>query len=190
MLIDASSSSSYSCQSFRLTFRHHIGAGLSRFIANLIIRWSSHETCQWRTSHNRVLLTNVTLIIVWMLPTQKVGSFPRLATSKSVVAKNSLNGWPIWLISLPPHRGWRALVSHATTRGSFPVDTRDQHSCFGVLQVFGLYLSTYVIVIISIDRCMAIVDPISKNRAPRRVRLMLLAAWVFSAAVSLPQVCY
>jgi len=57
-----------------------------------------------------------------------------------------------------------------------------------VLQVFGLYLSTYVIVIISIDRCMAIVDPISKNRAPRRVRLMLLVAWVISAAFSLPQV--
>lgn len=57
------------------------------------------------------------------------------------------------------------------------------------LQVFGLYLSTYVIVIISIDRCLAIVDPISKNRAPRRVRLMLLLAWVFSAAFSIPQVC-
>jgi len=56
------------------------------------------------------------------------------------------------------------------------------------MQVFGLYLSTYVVVIISIDRCMAIVDPISKNRAPRRVRLMLVLAWMLSAAFSLPQV--
>jgi len=57
-----------------------------------------------------------------------------------------------------------------------------------MMQVFGLYLSTYVVVIISIDRCLAILDPISKNRAPRRVRLLLGVAWVLSAVFSIPQV--
>lgn len=56
------------------------------------------------------------------------------------------------------------------------------------LQVFGLYLSTYIIVIISIDRCMAILDPLRRNLAPKRVRLMILIAWVASAIFSLPQV--
>ena len=56
------------------------------------------------------------------------------------------------------------------------------------LQVFGLYLSTYVIVIISIDRCLAILDPISRNKAPARVRTMLTFAWVLSFMFSLPQV--
>lgn len=56
------------------------------------------------------------------------------------------------------------------------------------LQVFGLYSSTYVIVIISVDRCLAILDPISKNKAPGRVRTMLIVAWTLSALFSLPQV--
>ncbi len=56
------------------------------------------------------------------------------------------------------------------------------------VQVFGLYLSTYIIVIISLDRCCAILDPIGRNQAPARVRFMLLAAWVCSALFALPQV--
>jgi len=54
--------------------------------------------------------------------------------------------------------------------------------------VFGLYLSTYIIVIISIDRCIAILDPISKNRGPRSVKIMIGVAWILSAVFSLPQV--
>jgi len=60
--------------------------------------------------------------------------------------------------------------------------------CTACLQVFGLYLSTYIVVIISIDRCMAIMDPISKNRGPRRVKIMIAIAWILSAVFSVPQV--
>ena len=60
--------------------------------------------------------------------------------------------------------------------------------------MFGLYLSTYIVVIISIDRCIAILDPISKNRAPHRVKIMIGIAWILSAVFGLPQVrvdsCY
>ena len=56
------------------------------------------------------------------------------------------------------------------------------------VQVFGLYLSTYIIVIISIDRCLAILDPMSRNKAPRRVRAMIAVAWILSFLFSLPQV--
>lgn len=57
------------------------------------------------------------------------------------------------------------------------------------IQVFGLYLSTYIIVIVSLDRCFAILDPMSRNKAPRRVRIMVGTAWLGSVLVSLPQVC-
>jgi gonadotropin-releasing hormone receptor len=57
------------------------------------------------------------------------------------------------------------------------------------LQVFGLYLSTYIIVIIALDRCLAILDPMGRTRAPRRVRIMVVVAWAVSAVFSLPQVC-
>jgi len=56
------------------------------------------------------------------------------------------------------------------------------------VQVFGLYLSTYIVVIISIDRCIAILDPISKNRGPHRVKIMIGIAWILSTVLSLPQV--
>ena len=58
------------------------------------------------------------------------------------------------------------------------------------MQVFGLYLSTYIIVIISLDRCMAILDPMSRNLAPKRVRVMIITAWICSALFSLPQVSF
>ena len=56
------------------------------------------------------------------------------------------------------------------------------------LQVFGLYLSTYIIVIISVDRCYAILDPMSRNNAAKRVRILIVLAWFLSALFSLPQV--
>ena len=56
------------------------------------------------------------------------------------------------------------------------------------LQVFGLYLSTYIIVIISVDRCYAILDPMSRNNAAKRVRILIGVAWSLSALFSLPQV--
>uniref|UniRef100_X1YZA9 G-protein coupled receptors family 1 profile domain-containing protein n=1 Tax=Capitella teleta TaxID=283909 RepID=X1YZA9_CAPTE len=56
------------------------------------------------------------------------------------------------------------------------------------LQVFGLYLSTYIIVIIALDRCLAILDPMSRNRAPRRVRTMITVAWIMAGFFSTPQV--
>ena len=56
------------------------------------------------------------------------------------------------------------------------------------MQVFGLYQSTYIVVIISIDRCIAILDPISKNRGPHKVKIMIGIAWILSTVFSLPQV--
>ena len=55
-------------------------------------------------------------------------------------------------------------------------------------QVFGLYLSNYIIVVISIDRCSAILDPISKNKAPKRTKSMLVVAYTSSLLLSVPQV--
>lgn len=55
-------------------------------------------------------------------------------------------------------------------------------------QVFSLNLSTYITVVISLDRCFVIMDPISRHKAPRRVRLMIIASWCFCAVLSTPQV--
>ncbi|CAL1527335.1 unnamed protein product [Lymnaea stagnalis] len=58
---------------------------------------------------------------------------------------------------------------------------------FKYMQVFALYLSTYITVAISLDRCVAILDPMRRNGAAQRVRVMISFAWIFSALFSIPQ---
>lgn len=55
-------------------------------------------------------------------------------------------------------------------------------------QIFAFNLSTYITVVISLDRCFVIMDPISRNKAPRRVRIMIIVSWCLCAIFSIPQV--
>ena len=55
-------------------------------------------------------------------------------------------------------------------------------------RAFGLYLSSFILVTICLDRYFAILHPLSMNDADRRGKLMLSLAWLFSGVASLPQV--
>lgn len=57
------------------------------------------------------------------------------------------------------------------------------------LQVFSMYASTYVLVLLSIDRCMAVVFPMSIMMTPLRLNLLLAFVWVISGVLALPEVC-
>lgn len=57
-----------------------------------------------------------------------------------------------------------------------------------ILRVFGLYLSSMVLVAISIDRYYAIVHPLRVNYVSQRNKRLLVAAWLTSVLLSLPQV--
>ncbi|GIX69917.1 gonadotropin-releasing hormone receptor [Caerostris darwini] len=54
-------------------------------------------------------------------------------------------------------------------------------------RAFGLYLSSMVLVCISIDRFIAIVYTLKVNVAQKRVKYMLRCAWIFSFLSSVPQ---
>lgn len=56
------------------------------------------------------------------------------------------------------------------------------------MQMFSLYLSTFLLVVIGYDRFMAIKYPMSRANAKRRVIKLIFAAWALSAFFSLPQV--
>ncbi|XP_064474900.1 adipokinetic hormone/corazonin-related peptide receptor variant I-like isoform X2 [Ornithodoros turicata] len=56
-----------------------------------------------------------------------------------------------------------------------------------VLRAFGPYLSSMVLVCISLDRYYAILHPLKVNYAQRRGKIMLLTAWITSFVCSLPQ---
>ena len=86
----------------------------------------------------------------------------------------------VTLIMMPMEIGW-----HAT------VDWRAGDALCRILmffRVFGLYLSSFVLVVISLDRYFAILHPLSLNDANRRGKMMLAVSWVSSAIASSPQV--
>ena len=83
---------------------------------------------------------------------------------------------------MPMEIGW-----HAT------VDWRGSGALCRILmffRVFGLYLSSFVLVVISLDRYFAILHPLSLNDAKRRGNNMLVVSWVCSAIASSPQVLH
>ena len=53
---------------------------------------------------------------------------------------------------------------------------------------FGFYMSSMVLVCISLDRYFAVLHPLKVNDAQRRGKIMLFFAWIISAFISLPQV--
>lgn len=55
-------------------------------------------------------------------------------------------------------------------------------------RTFGLYLSSFVLVVISLDRYFAILYPLSLNDSDKRGKIMLAFAWLFSTVASIPQV--
>ena len=55
-------------------------------------------------------------------------------------------------------------------------------------RAFGFYLSSFILVTISLDRYFAILHPLSLTDADKRGKLMLGFAWIFSVIASTPQV--
>lgn len=54
-------------------------------------------------------------------------------------------------------------------------------------RAFGFYLSSFVLVAISLDRYFSIVHPLSIHDADKRGKLFLVFAWLLSSTASLPQ---
>lgn len=86
----------------------------------------------------------------------------------------------ITFVMIPVEVAW-----HATVRW-----TAGEISCrfFMFWRVFGFYLSSLLLIVISVDRYFAVVHPMSFSDADRRGKMMLKAAWVISAGASIPQV--
>ena len=59
---------------------------------------------------------------------------------------------------------------------------------FAFFRIFGLFLSSNILISISLDRFFAIVFPLSSRKAICNVKVMLGAAWVVSILSATPQV--
>ncbi|XP_071497233.1 gonadotropin-releasing hormone receptor-like [Diadema antillarum] len=52
---------------------------------------------------------------------------------------------------------------------------------------FGLFLSSFLTVDISLDHCMAVFYPLAKTQRPRKAKIMIIMSYVFAAFFSIPQ---
>jgi gonadotropin-releasing hormone receptor len=86
----------------------------------------------------------------------------------------------VTFVMIPLEVGWR--VTTQWLAGNFAC------KLFLFLRAFGLYLSSNILVCISLDRYFAIIYPLKVSDARRRGKLMLLFAWFTSFLCSIPQV--
>ena len=59
---------------------------------------------------------------------------------------------------------------------------------FMFFRIFGLFLSSNILICISLDRFYAIVCPLSSGKAIRNMKIMLWTAWIVSILSAAPQV--
>ncbi|XP_021933908.1 gonadotropin-releasing hormone II receptor-like isoform X2 [Zootermopsis nevadensis] len=85
----------------------------------------------------------------------------------------------VTFVMIPLEVGWR--VTTKWLAGNFAC------KLFLFLRTFGLYLSSNILVCISLDRYFAIIYPLKVSDARRRGKLMLLFAWFTSLLCSIPQ---
>jgi len=84
------------------------------------------------------------------------------------------------LVMMPLEIGWNLTVSWKA--GDFGC------RIFMFFRAFGIYLSSFILIAISLDRYFAVARPLNLQTANRRGRTMLIVAWVMSVIASLPQV--
>ena len=87
----------------------------------------------------------------------------------------------VTFLMMPGEIGWAATVYWAAG------DVACRFYKFG--SIFGLFLSSNILICISLDRFYAIVWPLSAGKAARNMKICLWAAWIFSFLSAAPQVC-
>ena len=88
----------------------------------------------------------------------------------------------VTFVMIPLEVGWR--VTTQWLAGNLAC------KLFLFMRAFGLYLSSNILVCISLDRYFAIIYPLKVSDARRRSKLMLSFAWFTSLLCSVPQVLY
>nr|AVA26880.1 red pigment concentrating hormone receptor [Carcinus maenas] len=83
-------------------------------------------------------------------------------------------------VMMPVEVGWAAMVQWLAGDALCRV--------FSFFRIFGHYLSSFILVCISIDRYFAVVHPLSMSAADKRGKIMLIFAWLLAFSCSMPQV--
>ncbi|ODM93171.1 Gonadotropin-releasing hormone II receptor [Orchesella cincta] len=85
----------------------------------------------------------------------------------------------VTFLMMPLEIGWNATVSWQA--GNFMC------RFMSFFRIFGLYLSSFMLVGISLDRYVAVLKPLKNADANKRARILISSAWIASTVFSLPQ---
>ncbi|XP_043277457.1 gonadotropin-releasing hormone II receptor-like isoform X2 [Venturia canescens] len=85
----------------------------------------------------------------------------------------------VTFVMIPVEVGWRLTVQWIAGNVAC--------KAFAFLRAFGLYLSSNILVCVSLDRYFAVLHPLRVNDARRRGKIMLILAWICSTAYAVPQ---
>ncbi|KAL5004678.1 hypothetical protein ScPMuIL_018134 [Solemya velum] len=85
----------------------------------------------------------------------------------------------VTFVMLPMEMGWHITVSWKAGDAACRI--------LMFFRAFGFYLSSFILVTISLDRYFAILHPLSLNDADKRGKIMLGLSWSFSTVASIPQ---
>lgn len=86
----------------------------------------------------------------------------------------------VTLITIPTEIGWR--ITNIWEAGNVACKV------IQVFRAFGPYLSSFILVVISIDRWYVVARPLDSIRERSRNRVHLFISWILSILLSLPQV--
>lgn len=86
----------------------------------------------------------------------------------------------VCMLMLPTEVGWRLTAEWKAG----DIGCRS----FQFIRVFGLYASSMVLIVISIDRYYAVIQPFSYTLIGSKINKMLVLAWLVSVLLSVPQV--
>eukprot|EP00094_Tigriopus_californicus_P005556 TCALIF_05353-PA protein Name:"Similar to Gonadotropin-releasing hormone II receptor (Clarias gariepinus)" AED:0.13 eAED:0.15 QI:0/0.5/0.2/1/1/1/5/0/486 len=137
---------------------------------------------------NRILLSVVAMLILFFLSALgNVTVFSTLVTSRSrktrisiIILHLTIADLFVTFIIIPAEIGWRLFGYWLAGNVACKI--------FSFSRAFGFYLSSMVLIVVSLDRYIAIIYPLRANSEfAKRGHIMLMAAWAISALCSLPQ---
>lgn len=137
---------------------------------------------------NRILPSVVAMLILFLLSALgNVTVFSTLVASRSrktrisiIILHLTIADLFVTFILIPTEIGWRLFRYWLAGNVACKI--------FAFLRAFGFYLSSMVLIVVSLDRYIAIIYPLRANSEfAKRGHIMLMAAWAISALCSLPQ---
>ncbi|RLU24278.1 hypothetical protein DMN91_004490, partial [Ooceraea biroi] len=117
---------------------------------------------------------NITVLITTIIRRRKSKS--RIHT---LVMHLSIADLFVTFLMMPLEIGWAITVSWEAGDAMCRI--------MAFFRIFGLYLSSFVIICISVDRYFAVMQPLQILDVHRRGKIMLILAWIGSVLCSLPQ---